>query len=221
MRVEPVFHFGGTEVPVGSMVGTWLLDAADVAITATDLEGRLFYANPAAERLVDWPLERLLGAKNRDFIPKPADRPMSDEVTATVATGQGWQGTMRIRRGDGQVAELRFSKQPLWWGGVVVGSVTASWAAEETPDSTPTQAARVEGLERQAAADRDEIANLRIALTTNRTIGAAVGIIMALHRLSQDEAFQVLNRASQDQNIRLQDLADDVVATGGLDDFGQ
>lgn len=215
--MEPVFHFGGTEIPVGSMVGTWLLDAADVAITATDLEGRLFYANPAAEKLVGLPRERMLGAKNRDFIPKPADRPMSDEITAAVATGQGWQGTLPIRRGDGEVADLRFSKVPLWWGGVVVGSVTASWAAEETPGSTPTQEARVETLERQAAADRDEIANLRIALTTNRAIGAAVGIIMALYRVTQDEALQILSRASQASNVKLRELALDVVATGALD----
>lgn len=219
--MEPVFHFGGTEVPVGSMVGTWLLDAADVAITATDLEGRLFYANPAAEKLVGLPLERLLGAKIRDFVPKPADRPMSDEITAAVATGQGWQGTLPIRRGDGEVADLRFSKVPLWWGGIVVGSVTASWAAEETPDSTPTQAARVEALERQAAADRDEIANLRIALTTNRAIGAAVGIIMALHRVTQDEAFEILSQASQEKRIKLRHLSEDVVATGTLDGFPQ
>lgn len=59
-----------------------------------------------------------------------------------------------------------------------------------------------------------EIEGLETALASNRQIGAAIGIAMARHGLTQTEAFQVLSRASQDQNRKLREVADDVVFTG-------
>jgi hypothetical protein len=51
-------------------------------------------------------------------------------------------------------------------------------------------------------------ANLRRALETRTVIGQATGILMARRRLSPEEAFEVLVRASQNHNIKLAHLAE-------------
>lgn len=60
----------------------------------------------------------------------------------------------------------------------------------------------------------EAVEGLEAALSTNRQIGAAVGIVMARQGLTQTEAFQVLSKASQDQNRKLREVAEDVVFTG-------
>jgi signal transduction histidine kinase/DNA-binding response OmpR family regulator len=63
---------------------------------------------------------------------------------------------------------------------------------------------------------QDEAANLRVALSSNRQIGAALGIIMQRYQLDNDESFSRLRSTSQRLNRKLRDLADDVVRTGDL-----
>ena len=53
--------------------------------------------------------------------------------------------------------------------------------------------------------------NLNIALTTRGVIGQAVGLTMARFELSSDRAFQYLARASSSGNIKLRDIAEEVV----------
>jgi AmiR/NasT family two-component response regulator len=59
-------------------------------------------------------------------------------------------------------------------------------------------------------------ANLEQALSSNRQIGAAIGILMAMHKLPSDRAFALLREASNNTNRRLRDVADQVVLTGSL-----
>jgi AmiR/NasT family two-component response regulator len=65
-----------------------------------------------------------------------------------------------------------------------------------------------------AALQQDTIDNLRIALETSRTIGTAIGVLMALHKITVDEAFAVLRTASQRSHRKLRDIAEEVVRTG-------
>ncbi len=55
------------------------------------------------------------------------------------------------------------------------------------------------------------------ALDTSRNIGTAIGILMATHRLTQDQAFLLLRVASQHTHRKVHDLARDVIDTGTLD----
>jgi AmiR/NasT family two-component response regulator len=81
------------------------------------------------------------------------------------------------------------------------------------------QASRQRFLERQAAASdpvrahvRDTVmSRLQSRLETLPTIEQAKGIIMAESGVSADEAFDILRRASQRTNIKLRDLAVDIV----------
>ena len=65
-------------------------------------------------------------------------------------------------------------------------------------------------LEADRAADRKKIANLEIARISARRIGAAVGIVMAQLKVSDEQAFAMLREASQNQNRKLRDVAEDV-----------
>jgi AmiR/NasT family two-component response regulator len=57
-------------------------------------------------------------------------------------------------------------------------------------------------------------ANLRIALHTSRTIGEAIGIIMATCKMSEAAAFEQLMHASKNTNTKLRDVAETVTQTG-------
>jgi hypothetical protein len=63
---------------------------------------------------------------------------------------------------------------------------------------------------------RDRADNLTRALESNREIGVAMGILMHRHRLTRDQAFDLLRVASQDANRKLADVAAEVADTGEL-----
>jgi hypothetical protein len=62
----------------------------------------------------------------------------------------------------------------------------------------------------------DEIGNLNKGIESNRDIGTAIGILMALHRVTQDQAFDALRTMSQRTHRKLRDVAQDVIDTGSL-----
>jgi hypothetical protein len=59
-------------------------------------------------------------------------------------------------------------------------------------------------------------AHLEVALATNRRIGIAVGILMCRLRVTEDEALDVLCTHSQNHNVKVRDLAEEVIYTGSL-----
>lgn len=61
-----------------------------------------------------------------------------------------------------------------------------------------------------------QIENLKIALTSARVIGAAIGILMATEKVTADAAFNLLVQASQESQRKVRDIADTVVETGSL-----
>jgi GAF domain-containing protein len=68
------------------------------------------------------------------------------------------------------------------------------------------------------AREQEQPGSLRAALDSNRRIGAAVGILMVQHGITQARAFDLLRDASQHANRKLRSIADEVVATGTLPD---
>ncbi|GAY08040.1 ANTAR domain-containing protein [Pseudonocardia sp. N23] len=79
------------------------------------------------------------------------------------------------------------------------------------PDLVATAAAAAR-LALFAVATRARADQLSDALATSRTIGAAIGMLMARHGWSRDAAFTALREASQHTNRKLRDVAADVVA---------
>jgi GAF domain-containing protein len=63
---------------------------------------------------------------------------------------------------------------------------------------------------------RDLADNLEIALQSRAVIDQAKGILIERHKLTPDQAFQALARASQHANKKLRDVAEHLVRTGEL-----
>lgn len=53
--------------------------------------------------------------------------------------------------------------------------------------------------------------SLQAGLQTNREIGQAVGLMMAFHKITDVEAFEMLSKSSQDMNMKLNRIAHQVV----------
>jgi AmiR/NasT family two-component response regulator len=58
-----------------------------------------------------------------------------------------------------------------------------------------------------------ELADLREALVTRGVIGEAKGILMERFWLTDDEAFELLKRLSSEQEVKLRDIAAELVRT--------
>jgi hypothetical protein len=62
----------------------------------------------------------------------------------------------------------------------------------------------------------DRAQQLDRALVSSRSIGTAIGVVMATHKVSEERAFELLSEASQRLNRKLRELALDVSHTGEL-----
>ena len=63
---------------------------------------------------------------------------------------------------------------------------------------------------------RDMADNLQAALESRAVIDQAKGVLMERHKLTADQAFQLLAQASMNANRKVRDIADHLVSTGEL-----
>ena len=66
----------------------------------------------------------------------------------------------------------------------------------------------------------EHVTQLEAALLTRDIIGQAKGILMERHRITEEEAFDRLRKASQHMNRKLRDLAEELVRTGDSERSG-
>jgi len=62
-----------------------------------------------------------------------------------------------------------------------------------------------------AASHKEQARTLRDGLDSNREIGKAIGLMMAFHKVGDDEAFDILRKASQDMNLKISEIAGQIV----------
>ncbi|MBX9981454.1 MAG: GAF and ANTAR domain-containing protein [Mycobacterium gordonae] len=97
----------------------------------------------------------------------------------------------------------------------------------ETPNKFDTEAAgraavlaSFASVAINAIAHGEDATSLRRGLLSNREIGKAVGMLMMLHDMNEDDAFDLLRRHSQSLNIKLADVARRVIESrGNLPDY--
>lgn len=65
---------------------------------------------------------------------------------------------------------------------------------------------------------RERATQLAHAVESNRQIGIAVGVIMTRRLCTAEQAFSALRRASERRHLKLREVAEQVIATGELDD---
>ncbi|HEX4430688.1 MAG TPA: ANTAR domain-containing protein [Frankiaceae bacterium] len=88
------------------------------------------------------------------------------------------------------------------------------------PQTEPSATPYYDDLTGRLVAAEKTVEQLKIAVLSNRDIGAAIGILMAQKRVTQQRAFDLLRQASQNLHVKLRDLARDVIDTGALPDPG-
>lgn len=89
-------------------------------------------------------------------------------------------------------------------------------AFDESDQTTAMLLATHGALAFTAARRQSKIDNLERALKTSRQIGVAIGILMANHKVTDQQAFDLLRIASQASHRKLHDIADEVMTTGTL-----
>ena len=67
-----------------------------------------------------------------------------------------------------------------------------------------------------AARAAEDAANMRQAMVSRAVIEQAKGILMERHKITAEQAFTLLTRASQRSNVKLRDIADELTRTGHL-----
>ena len=67
-----------------------------------------------------------------------------------------------------------------------------------------------------AARTVEDLEGLRTAMKSRAVIEQAKGVLIERYRLTEDRAFAVLIRASQNNNVKVRDIADHLVSTGEL-----
>lgn len=63
----------------------------------------------------------------------------------------------------------------------------------------------------RSVANQERVDSLLLGLESNREIGKAVGLLMSAHKVGSEEAFQLLRKASNDMNLKLAEVAREVV----------
>lgn len=79
-----------------------------------------------------------------------------------------------------------------------------------------TYATELLQAERRLATAERQVANLEVALSSNRDIGTAIGILMNAHLVTQEQAFAMLRTASQHGHRKLREIANEVIFTGSI-----
>jgi hypothetical protein len=59
-------------------------------------------------------------------------------------------------------------------------------------------------------------AQLQAAIASRQEIGEALGIVMERHKITEEQAFDLLRRRSQEQNVKLRELARQLARTGEI-----
>lgn len=74
----------------------------------------------------------------------------------------------------------------------------------------------IAALQAEGTLNQEHAANLEEALRSSRTIGTAIGVVMASQKVSDVDAFGLLRQTSMDSNRKLRDLAEEIVLTGDV-----
>lgn len=123
---------------------------------------------------------------------------------AKTMTGQGIRSILAVAlplNGEAEAALILYSAEPHVFSAEIVVAAEAY----------AIHAAKLLSLSVHLGQHQDVICDLKLAMESRTTIDLAVGGIMAQNRCSQDEAVGILRRASNDRNIKLRDLAGQIV----------
>jgi GAF domain-containing protein len=179
-----------------------------VGITLVDKHGGSPETKAASDSLV-WELDKLQYALDEG----PCVHAIRDEPVVRVEYAfreERWPRFIptAVEMGLRSQIGLRLSTETRTLGGLNMYSTSA-----DTIDPDVVHMAELFAAHASIAlgrADREE--QLNTALGTRKTIGQAIGILMERHDLVEDRAFAYLTRVSSHSNVKLRDVAQEIVA---------
>jgi hypothetical protein len=89
-------------------------------------------------------------------------------------------------------------------------------AFDDEAETVGTVLATHGGLAVASAAAHERVGHLETALASNREIGVAMGVLMTQHKITREQAFDLLRIASQHTHRKLADVSVEVADTGTL-----
>ncbi len=165
----------------------------DVAVRIDDLEKELG-EGPCLDAMDD-------SEPDQHFSPDLTEGSKWPELAARIVSDTSVRGMagFRLRQGGQKVGALNvFSDTP--------GALTEH-SMEQAIMLTAFASVTLAALERG-----EEATTLRRGLESNREIGKAVGLLMAMHNIDDDRAFEMLAKVSQEMNVKVAEVAAQVVA---------
>ncbi|WP_116946763.1 GAF and ANTAR domain-containing protein [Jiangella endophytica] len=193
----------GVEIVGGDAASATLLRPRGGRELTTGTTARADEADRAQVELDEGPSLTALAAQAPVRIDDTATEPRWERWRAAVA-GLGYRSLLAL---------------PLDLGPHYAGAVVVFWELPEQPADRHVAVARL--LLRHAAvaiASAHRASTLREAIDARSQIGFAQGILMERYGLDAAQSFEVLRRHSRDNNIKLSQVAADVVRTRALPD---
>jgi transcriptional regulator with GAF, ATPase, and Fis domain len=105
---------------------------------------------------------------------------------------------------------------PLSTAGITFGALTLIGEQPHTFNAADAKAPRLATYGAAAIASARQHQSLVEAVETNQRIGQAVGILRERYSIDEGRAFDILRRYSQHCNLKLRDVADQLLDTGLL-----
>jgi GAF domain-containing protein len=138
-------------------------------------------------------------------------------VSADLAAEDRWPefAAGAIRSGMRSVLCCRLALGPTALGSLNFYAAAPAAFGPEFVAVAAAYAGRVTAALARAAED-EQVAQLRQAVSSDRIVGTAVGLLMVTRRLSEAEAYDLLRVAGQESNRGLREVAADVVARRGI-----
>jgi GAF domain-containing protein len=131
--------------------------------------------------------------------PDYARKAASDGIASSLSVPLPFQGTM--------IGALNtYAGRPHAFGDddLALAQEIAAWVA-----------LAVENAE-AATQTREDLMHLRTAMLSRAVIEQAKGVLMERYKITEDQAFTLLTHASQHTNVKLRDVAEELVRTGAL-----
>jgi GAF domain-containing protein len=113
---------------------------------------------------------------------------------------------------------------PLPFQGATIGALNTYGGRPQVVDDSDIELAEevaawvavAVGNAEAAARTSDDLIQMRTVMMSRACIEQANGILMERHKITEDEAYTILTHASQRTNIKLRDVAEELVRTGTL-----
>lgn len=181
----------------------------------------------AMHLIVDGGLRTVCFTARSDAVEQPGQSPEGEPCLASMQTRTRLSTTERVRtdwpsfadymerHGFGSILSVTLATEDK-----VLGSMGLYAVAPDAFDEDDVVVAAAAGqvcADTVAAAreiiDARELAEqLEQAMQSRAAIEQAKGILMAVRGVDQDQAFEIIRKSSQDQNIKVRDIAEQIVA---------